>query len=88
MGKSHFRCSYWAHDLGDHASHPIDGSSMTLTRYFRYVVIIVFDGLAFEMWGRKGSYMIKLLKLHYIGRRKYVIEKRNLSNQTFDNELV
>ena len=35
-----------------------------------------------EMWGRMDSYTRKLLRLHYIGSRKYVIENRKLLKQT------
>ena len=45
----------------------------------RYILVFVFDGLAFGMWVRSGSYMRKLLRLHYMGNRKYVI----MPNQTF-----
>ena len=80
-GETHFECSYCAHGLEDHAPHPINGSSMSLTTCLRYVLTMFFDGLAFEVWERRARE--KLFRLHYIGSRKYVIENRNSPNQTF-----
>ena len=79
VGKTYFQCSQWAQGLENHAPHLTNSSSMSVTTCFRYVLTFVFDGLAFGMWGRRGSYMRKLLRLHYMGNWKYVI----MPNQTF-----
>ena len=45
----------------------------------RYILTFVFDGLAFGMWVRSGSYMRKPLRLHYMGNRKYEIKVPNFA---------
>ena len=79
MAKTDFQCSQWAQGLENHAAHLTNSSSMSVTTCFRYVLTFVFDGLAFGVWGRRGSYMRKLLRLHYMGNWKNVI----MPNQTF-----
>ena len=83
VGKTYFQCSSWAQGLENHAPHPTNSSIMSVTMCLRYILTFVFDGLAFGMWGRRGSYVRKPLRLHYMGNRKYEIKIQTLPKPAF-----
>ena len=82
-GKNIFPMQFVGASLENHAPHPTNSSIMSVTMCLRYILTFVFDGLAFGMWVRSGSYMRKLLRLHYVGNRKYEIKVQALPKPAF-----
>ena len=54
--KTSLKCSYWAQGLEDHVPHPTNGSNMSLTTRFRYVLTMALDGVLLLKFGKGGAH--------------------------------